>query len=286
MNPEFLRECSAVNDFNSPPYTIIGELDPRSGEMMEQLYQNVNAPVKHVSLEEAELLKITNNAFHALKVGFANEVGRLCDSLGIDSHRLMELVCSDDKLNISSAYLRPGFAFGGSCLPKDLRSLIYSARRLGIELPILDSILPSNRIQITIARVKLQELGVKRVAVLGLSFKPGTDDLRESPIISLIRDLWEDGIDVLVHDPDVNPKEMLGANLAYLERQLPQIGKILCSQMEEMLEQSEAVVVSQRRQEFLDVLRKFNGRLVVFDLVRLSDEPNPMGIVKYRGISW
>ena len=169
------------------------------------------------------MLKITNNVFHALKVGFANEVGRLCDRLGIDSHRLMELVCADSKLNISPAYLRPGFAFGGSCLPKDLRFVSHNARRLGVQVPIMDSILPSNEIQISSVLAKLQDLGIKKVGVLGLSFKAGTDDLRESPIISLIRDLWQDGFDVLIHDPDVDPKEMLGSNLSYLERQLPQI---------------------------------------------------------------
>src|SRR5262249_17661379 len=160
---------------------------------------------------------------HALKIGFANEVGRLCEPLGIDSQSIMQMVCADKKLNISPAYLRPGFAFGGSCLPKDLRSLTFNARRLGVEIPILDAVLSSNRIQFETARLKVLELGARRVAVLGLSFKPGTDDLRESPVINLIRHLWQDGIDLRVHDPDVQPEEMLGANREYLERQLPQI---------------------------------------------------------------
>lgn len=284
MNPEFLRESSAVNDFNTPPYTIIGELDQRSGEVVAQLYQKINAPIKHVTLEEAEFLKITNNVFHALKVAFGNEIGRLCDSLDIDSHTLMKLVCADTKLNISPAYLMPGFAFGGSCLPKDLRFLTYNARRLGVEIPILESILPSNRLQIDLARVKLQEMGAKKVGVLGLSFKPGTDDLRESPTVSLIRDLWQDGIDVLVYDPDVNPAEMLGSNLEYLERQLPQLKKILCCRIEEVLNQSEVVVVSQKRPEFLDALEKIKHRAVVLDLVGLSDQPRSLGFLQYKGI--
>jgi GDP-mannose 6-dehydrogenase len=286
MNPEFLRESCAVNDFNSPPYTIVGELNERSGEAMDRLYQGIEAPIKHVALEEAEFLKITNNVFHALKVGFANEIGRVCDSLGMDSHLLMKLVCSDTKLNISPAYLMPGFAFGGSCLPKDLRSLTYNARRLGVEVPILESILPSNAQQVNLARIKLQEIGAKKVGILGLSFKSGTDDLRESPIINLIRDLWQDGVDVFVYDPDVNLQEMLGANLEYLERQLPQIKTILCDRAEEVLSQSDVLVVSQKRPEFLDLLRNVNPSVMVLDLVRLSDRPESLGFAKYKGMSW
>ena len=286
MNPEFLREGCAVNDFNTPPYTIVGELNRQSGEALDRLYQGIEAPIQHVSLEEAELLKITNNVFHALKVGFGNEIGRVCDSLGIDSHRLMKLVCMDTKLNISPAYLMPGFAFGGSCLPKDLRSLTYNARRLGIEVPIVESILPSNSQQVNLARIKLQEVGAKKVGILGLSFKSGTDDLRESPILTLIRDLWQDGVDVLVYDPDVNLQEMLGANLEYLERQLPQIKTILCDRAEDMMSRSDVLVVSQKRPEFLDLLQHVHSSVMVLDLVRLADRPESLGFARYKGISW
>jgi GDP-mannose 6-dehydrogenase len=286
MNPEFLRESSAVKDFANPPYTIIGELNQRSGQVIEQLYHGVEAPVKHVALEEAEFLKITNNVFHALKVGFGNEIGRLCDHLGIDSHKVMGLVCADTKLNISPAYLMPGFAFGGSCLPKDLRFVTYNARRLGVEVPILDAILPSNSAQVNMVRVKIQQIGSKKVGVFGLSFKSGTDDLRESPIISLIRDLWQDEVDVLVHDPDVNPEEMLGSNLAYLERQLPQIGKILCSDLQELINHSEVIVVSQKRPEYLEALKHACHPLVVLDLVRLGDDLESYNFITYRGVSW
>lgn len=286
MNPEFLRESSAVDDFNQPPYTIIGALDERSGETVASLYQNLIAPIKHVTLEEAELLKITNNVFHALKIGFGNEIGRICDRLGIDSHKIMDLVCSDSKLNISPAYLRPGFAFGGSCLPKDLRLLTNKARRLGAEVPILDAILPSNHVQITLARIKLHEMGAKKIGVLGLSFKPGTDDIRESPIIDLIRALWQDGMDVLVYDPDINLNEMIGSNRDYLERQLPQINKILCRSFEEMVKTSDAIVVSQKRLEYVDTLKKFNDQVTVLDLVRLNGDTESLGINNYIGISW
>jgi GDP-mannose 6-dehydrogenase len=183
---------------------VIGEFDTRSGDQVLGLYQGIDAPVFRVALEEAEILKMANNAFHAVKVGFANEIGRVCARLGIDSHAVMRMVCADTKLNISTAYLKPGFAIGGSCLPKDLRSLTQTARRLGVELPILEGILPSNRLQVEEARIQVHELDVKRVAILGLSFKAGTDDLRESPVVDLIRSLWQDGIDTLVCDPDID----------------------------------------------------------------------------------
>jgi GDP-mannose 6-dehydrogenase len=269
-NPEFTRESSAIRDFYAPPYTIIGELNSRAGDVIEALYHDIRAPIYRVSLEEAEALKLINNAFHALKVGFANEIGRLCNGLGIDSHAVMQLVCADTKLNLASAYLRPGFAFGGSCLPKDLRALTYNARRLGIELPILEAVLPSNRLQIEAACLKVHELGAQRVAVLGLSFKPGTDDLRESPMIYLIRHLWQSGVDVRVHDPDVQPDKMLGSNREYLERQLPQINQILSPEIAEALNKSQVVIVGQKRPEFTAALQALNGRATVLDLECLT----------------
>lgn len=286
MNSEFLRETSAIDDFHAPPYTVIGELDARSGEVVAALYDGIDAPIHRVALEEAELLKLCNNAFHALKVGFANEIGRFSDTLGIDSHTVMNLVCADTKLNISPAYLRPGFAFGGSCLPKDLRALTHQARRQGVSLPILEGILPSNRLQIEAACAKVHALGVKRVGVLGLSFKPGTDDLRESPVIALIRDLWQDGIDVVVYDPDVHLEQMLGSNRAYLERQLPQIHQIIRPCAGEVLEASEAVIVSQKRPAFIEALQAYTGPAVVVDLVRLSESRLFEGLSAYRGLSW
>jgi GDP-mannose 6-dehydrogenase len=286
VNPEFMRESNAISDFHAPPYTIIGELDIRSGDLIETLYRDINAPIHRVSLEEAEVLKLSNNAFHAVKIGFANEIGRVCDRLGVDSHAVMQLVCADTKLNISSAYLKPGFAFGGSCLPKDLRSFTFNARRLGLELPILEAVLQSNHLQIEAARLKVHELGAHRIAVLGLSFKPGTDDLRESPVISLIRNLWQDGIDVLVHDPDVQPDKMLGSNREYLERHLPQINQILCCNIADALNGCEAVVVAQKRPEFTAALQVLNGRAAVLDLVRVSEHPSLLGLSKYRGICW
>lgn len=273
-NPEFLREASALADFEAPPYTVVGEWDARSGAAVEALYTDVRASLHRVSLEEAELLKLTNNAFHALKIGFANELGRLCERLDIDSQHLMDLVCADTKLNISSAYLRPGFAFGGSCLPKDLRSITFNARRLGLELPILEAILPSNQVHIEAARVKVHELGARRVAVLGLSFKAGTDDLRESPVLSLVRGLWQDGVDVVVHDPDVQLDRMLGSNREYLERQLPQIAGILRPDLADAVAGRDAVVVTQKRPEFAATIRALSGQTQVLDLAQPGARAN------------
>lgn len=286
VNPEFLRETEAIKDFYAPPYTVLGELDRRSGDLISAMYANINAPLYRVALEEAELVKVVNNAFHALKVGFGNEIGRVCDRLGIDSHIVMKLVCADTKLNISPVYLKPGFAFGGSCLPKDLRSLTFNARRLGVEIPILDAVIPSNSLQIEAARVKVHETGAKRVGVLGLSFKAGTDDLRESPIISLIRQLWQDGLEVSVYDPDVNPDVILGGNLEYLRRQLPQINQILRTDIQDVINGSQTLVISQKRPEFTTILKELDSNVAILDLVRLSEQPTLPGVANYEGLSW
>jgi len=286
MNPEFLREADALKDFWSPPYTVVGELDDRSGSAVASLYEGIDAPVFRVGLEETEMVKLVNNAFHALKIGFANEIGRVCDAIDVDSHAVMDLVCADTKLNISTAYLRPGFAFGGSCLPKDLRSITFHARREGVSVPVLDGILPSNRLQIDAARRKVDELGVRSVGVLGLSFKPDTDDLRESPVIELIRGLWQEGMDVTVFDSNVNPAEMMGSNLAYLERQLPQIHEIMRPRISDVLEGSEAVIVTQKRTDFIEALSGLESGIAVLDLVRLGDRRLTDTIPGYVGLSW
>jgi GDP-mannose 6-dehydrogenase len=286
VNPEFLRETTAISDFFAPPYTIIGELDQRSGNVVEALYEGIEAPVYRVSLDEGAMLKMVNNAFHALKIGFANEIGRVCEALGIDSHAVMKMVCADTKLNISPAYLKPGFAFGGSCLPKDLRSLTTNARRLQVELPILEAVLPSNYLQVEAARIKVHALNAKHVGVLGLSFKPGTDDLRESPVISLIRELWHDDINVTVYDPDVKLERMLGSNFAYLQRQLPQIEQIMCADAESVISHADVVLVSQKRAEFVEALRLVPPHCTVIDLVRLGESRQLPPLERYQGISW
>jgi len=286
MNPEFMRETNAVDDFYNPSFTVIGALDSRSADVLEELYQPIRSKVYRISLEEAEILKLCNNAFHTIKIGFANEIGRLCEKINVDSHAIMRLICADNKLNMSSAYLKPGFAFGGSCLPKDIRSLTFHARRLGLDLPIIEGILPSNHVQLEAARVKVLQSGARRIGILGLSFKPKTDDLRESPIIGLIRGLWQDGVDLLVYDPDVRLEEMLGSNREYLERQLPQINQILRARLEDVIENSDLIVVGQKRAEFTACLQQVDGRITILDLVRITENPDELHKANYRGISW
>ena len=269
MNPEFLRESSAIADFFSPPYTVIGESDKKAGDLVEELYQGVSGAVYRVPLEIAELLKLTNNAFHALKIGFANEMGRLCERLELDAHQLMQLVCADTKLNISSAYMRPGFAFGGSCLPKDLRSITFHSHRLGVWTPILDSILLSNQRQIEAARLRVHDLGVKRIAILGLSFKADTDDLRESPVIGLIQELWRDGLHLSVYDPNVHLEEMTGDHREYMRCQLPQISEIYCRTLDQAISQSEAVILAQNHPELLAAIKNLPSHIAVLDLVKI-----------------
>lgn len=286
MNPEFLREAEALFDFYHPPYTVIGELDDRAGALVEAVYQGIDAPVYHVGLREAELVKVVNNAFHALKTGFANEIGRVCERLEINSHVVMDLVCADTKLNISPAYMRPGFAFGGSCLPKDLRSLTFHAHQVNAKVPIIESILISNQYQVEEARLKIHEMNVQCIGILGLSFKSDTDDLRESPVISLIQSLWKDGFDVLVHDPDIQPEMMLGSNREYLERQLPQIGEILRPRIEDITASCRAIVLTQKRPEFISALQTLGDQQVVLDLVHIQKSADKLSVSNIQGLSW
>lgn len=274
MNPEFLRESSAIADFFAPPYTVIGEFDQQAGDLVAELYQGVSGEVYRVPLEIAELLKLTNNAFHALKVGFANEVGRLCDNLTLDGRQLMELVCADSKLNLSAAYMRPGFAFGGSCLPKDLRSITFHSQRLGVKTPILDSILLSNQRQIEAARLRVHQLGVKHLTILGLSFKADTDDLRESPVIKLIQELWRDGLHLSVYDPNVRLEEMTRDRQEYMRCQLPQIAQIYCPTLDEAISQGEAIILAQNHPELRAAIEKLPKHIAVLDLVKSPSMAN------------
>lgn len=266
INPEFLRETTAVKDFFEPPQTIIGEFDKTSGDVVAALYDGIQAPLHRIAIEDAEVLKVVNNAFHALKVGFANEIGRLCDPIGVNAHQVMDLLCADTKLNISPKYLKPGFAFGGSCLPKDVRSLVFHARRVGEELPIMSALMPSNQMHIEAARLKVHDLGVKNIGILGLSFKSGTDDLRESPILALIHTLWRDGLKISVFDPDVQLNTILGSNRQYLERELPQINQIISSDINQVLDDAEGIVLSQHRPEFTEAVRSLDRAVPILDL--------------------
>ncbi len=281
INPEFLREATAIDDFYYPPYTVIGEYDARSGDMVAKLYDGIEAPLHRIGLEEAELLKMTCNAFHAMKVGFANEIGRISSRIGLDSHVVMKLICEDTKLNISPAYLKPGFAFGGSCLPKDVRSLVFNANRLGTEVPILSGCLNSNEVHIESARLKVHDLRARKVAILGLSFKPGTDDVRESPVIGLIRSLWRDGMNITVYDPDLDLAKMIGSNREYIERQLPQIHQIMRSSLDEAMMGAQAVIITQKRPEFVALAEKLTTAQVLVGSNLSSREAEPTVGVLY-----
>jgi GDP-mannose 6-dehydrogenase len=283
-NPEFLREGSAAKDFNNPPQTVIGELDQASGDTLAALYQKLEAPLIRTSLENAEMVKYVNNSWHALKIGFANEIGNLCKAFSIDSHEVMEIFCQDKKLNISPAYLSPGFAFGGSCLPKDLRALAYKAKTHDLNLPIMTAILPSNEIQITRGLQLIMEKGHKRIGVLGFSFKAGTDDLRESPVIEVIERLIGKGFDLRIYDKNVNIASLVGANRDFILNRIPHISKLMVNDIEEVLEHAQTVVVGNKDLEFERVPGRLRDGQQLVDFVRITNRRSDNG--KYDGICW
>ena len=284
-NPEFLREGSSIRDFHHPPYTVIGGNDTAANEMLASLYGTVDAPVVTTSIRVAEMLKYASNAYHALKIVFANEIGALCKEQGIDSHELMDVFCQDRKLNISSTYLKPGFAFGGSCLPKDLRAVLHHARRLDLNLPLLEAVLTSNERQIQTAYQMIQRSGKKRVGVLGLSFKAGTDDLRESPMVSLVERLIGRGYDVAVYDRSVSLAKLHGANRAYIEQEIPHIVSIMTTSLDGLLAHADVVVIGSSDPQFADVVSRGRDGQEYIDLVRVGDQTPTDGVV-YEGIGW
>jgi GDP-mannose 6-dehydrogenase len=285
VNPEFLREGSAIDDFDNPAKTVVGELDSASGDVVAALYEGMPAPLFRVPLRVAEFAKYVDNAFHALKIAFANEIGVLCRSSGIDSHELMPSFLADRKLNISEAYLRPGFAFGGSCLPKDLRALLYAARRADLDLPLLESVLPSNDRHLARTVDVVLSLGRLRVGILGLAFKPGVDDLRESPLVELAERLIGKGYDLRIYDPAVSISRLVGANREYMSEHLPHLSELLVESVEDLLEHAEVCIVGAASPEAADALAHADGRQIV-DLVRLPDAAVRRGGERYVGVAW
>jgi GDP-mannose 6-dehydrogenase len=283
-NPEFLREGTAVKDFNSPPKTVIGELDRESGDILAALYARLRAPLIRTDIRTAEMVKYVDNSWHALKIGFANEIGNLCKSLGIDAHEVMKIFCKDEKLNLSSAYLQSGFAFGGSCLPKDLRALSYQAKSRDLQLPILNSILPSNELQISRGLQMIMESQSKKVGILGFSFKAGTDDLRESPMIEVIERLIGKGYDLRIFDRNVNLAKLVGANKDFILNRIPHISRLMVDGINAVLEHADTVVVGNKDQEFHNILERLRGGQRLVDFVRISDIRSEDG--KYDGICW
>lgn len=283
-NPEFLREGSAVRDFHAPPKTVIGEFDKSSGDQLSALYSKLDAPLIRTSLETAEMVKYVDNSWHALKIGFANEIGNLCKAFSIDAHAVMNIFCQDKKLNISPAYLLPGFAFGGSCLPKDLRALGYQAKINDLELPILSAILPSNELQIARGLQLIMEKGHKRVGILGFSFKAGTDDLRESPVIEVIERLLGKGFDLKIYDKNVNIASLVGANRDFILNRIPHISKLMVTGIDAVLEHAQTIVIGNKDPEFRAVPERLREEQLLVDFVRISDKRSENG--KYDGICW
>jgi GDP-mannose 6-dehydrogenase len=284
INPEFLREGSAVHDYAHPPKTVIGELNAASGKLLASLYGDLKAPMIRTDIETAEMVKYADNAWHALKVGFANEIGNVCKGLDVDGHRVMDIFCQDTKLNLSPYYLKPGFAFGGSCLPKDLRALLYKAKTLDLALPILSAILPSNEQQIERGVRAVIEQGKKKVGVLGFSFKAGTDDLRESPVVELTERLLGKGFDLRIYDGNVNLARLHGANRDFILNRVPHISRLMVASIDEVLLHAQTIVIGNSAPEVRDVPGRLGEHQSVIDRVRISDSRSVAGV--YEGICW
>ncbi|MFQ5612900.1 MAG: nucleotide sugar dehydrogenase [Anaerolineae bacterium] len=285
FNPEFLREGSSIEDFYDPPFTVIGSDDERAAAAVAGLYSMLDAPLMVVPFKVAEMVKYANNAFHGLKVAFANEIGNICKQQGIDSHQVMDIFCQDTKLNLSPYYLKPGFAFGGSCLPKDLRAILYHCRHFDVYPQVLESILPSNLRQIDVAYQMVRATGSKRVGILGFSFKAGTDDLRESPMVELIERLIGKGYQVKVYDRNVSLANLHGANRAYIEQEIPHIATLMTGKIDEVLAASEVIVVGNKADEFRGIGGRLRDDQTLIDLVRIEEAPDRSNS-HYQGICW
>jgi GDP-mannose 6-dehydrogenase len=286
MVPEFLREGTSVKDFFDPPRTVIGQFDDRCGKVVEGLFDGIKAPLIRTKIAVAESLKYADNSFHAVKVTFANEIGKICKAAGCDSHEVMRIFCMDTKLNLSPYYLKPGFAFGGSCLPKDLRALTYHARSMDVPTPLLDSLLVSNKKQIEYVSTLLQKYKGRTLGFLGLSFKHGTDDLRESPILEVIETMIGKGFRVGIYDEYVSIASLVGANKEYIHKEIPHVSSLMRSSAEELVQDSDVVVVSTSSGRFKEVLAKSQRPdQVVVDLIRIIDKPGAQN-GNYHGICW
>lgn len=285
VNPEFLREGTALKDFRKPPLTLVGHNHAADASGTIALYQSIDAPLVSTGIRVAEMIKYTSNTWHALKVCFANEIGNLCKKLGVDSHEVMEVFCRDEKLNLSPYYLKPGFAFGGSCLPKDVRALQYRAKEVDIDLPVISSILPSNRLQIEQALAQVLDTGRKRIGLLGFSFKAGTDDLRESPMVILAESLLGKGCSLRIYDRNVSIARLVGSNKEYIDGQIPHLSSLLCDTVEEVVDGSDVLVVGNKAPEFTAALAACRRDQIVIDLVRV---PISGAVLQadYRGICW
>jgi GDP-mannose 6-dehydrogenase len=285
VNPEFLREGTAIHDFRHPPLTLVGHNYQSDATPTKALYAKVDAPIETTTVRTAEMMKYASNTWHALKVTFANEIGNVCKRVGIDSHEVMSIFCKDEKLNLSSYYMKPGFAFGGSCLPKDVRALQYRAKEVDLEMPVIQSILASNQLQIQHAIDEIVDTGKKKVGLLGFSFKAGTDDLRESPIVILAEALLGKGYSLCIYDRNVSIARLVGANKDYINKQIPHLSSLLTESIDELLDASEVLVVGNMAPEFAEALKRTRTDHIILDLVRVKT-PREEIAGEYHGICW
>jgi len=285
-NPEFIREGSAVADFFQPPYTILGASNHEHLAPLRELYAWASSPIFETPIRVAEMVKYASNAFHAVKVGFANEMGTLAKHLGVDTQFMTEIFTSDTRLNVSAAYMSPGFAFGGSCLPKDVRALNYKAKELDLRLPLLGSLIPSNQEHIERAVEIVLNTRCKQIGVLGLSFKAGTDDLRESPLVQVVKRLLGEGCQIRIWDPEVSMGKLGGANRQYIEEVIPHIGSLLCPDLKEVVDMAEVVVIGNRAAKKECIQAHLSAKKKVVDLVNLEKGRRPEGLSAYEGICW
>lgn len=285
FQPEFMREGSSIRDYDRPPMTVVGGDSDRSVDTVRKVFGHLPCPFHTTTIRVAEMLKVFCNIFHAMKITFANEVGRICQALEVDPHQVMDLVCKDTQLNISAAYLKPGFAFGGSCLPKDLKALTYVARQRDVDLPMFQALMPSNRVHIEHAVETVLASGERRVGMIGLAFKTGTDDLRESPLVTMAERFLGKGVDLRIHDPEVSLARLIGANRRYIEEVIPHIGSLLVESCEELIADSKVVVVGLKTPELTAALqRSLRDDQIVLDLVHLPDREKLRG--RYLGVCW
>jgi GDP-mannose 6-dehydrogenase len=283
-NPEFLRESTAVADFRNPPKTVIGATDSRSADIVQGLYEGLPGPVIRCAVEVSEMVKYADNTWHATKITFANEVGKICKTLGLDSHAVMDIFCQDEKLNLSPYYLKPGFAFGGSCLPKDLRAITYHARSHDVSTPLLNSLMFSNGEQIEQGIAMVLAARRRKVGVLGFSFKAGTDDLRESPLVEVIERLIGKGFDLRLYDRNVNIAKLTGANREYIMKSIPHIERLMVASVAQVLEHADVIVIGNRGEEFAGLADQLRPDQLVIDFVRIRQIEEHHA--NYAGICW
>ena len=284
INPEFLREGTSIYDFDHPPFTLIGADHNEAAETIKLLYSTVDAPIYVSRIKEAEMVKYACNCFHATKIVFANEIGNICKKLGVDSHVVMDIFTKDTKLNLSPYYMKPGYAYGGSCLPKDLRAMTYKAKQLDVEVKLLDSLNLSNRRQVEMVVERVLATGKKKIGVLGMSFKTGTDDLRESPMVTMIEALLGKGVNMVIYDRDVQLARLFGANKDFIEKGIPHISSLLKESLEEVVAHADVLVITKNSGEFRAIADKIRKDTLVIDLCRIAEIEK--AAASYDGLCW